>query len=65
LAGSFAFLKTSYAPPLRRPTDFLPTPLTAPNQRKGDGSMASYVLLAIVIGLVIYLFYAVINPEKF
>jgi K+-transporting ATPase KdpF subunit len=28
-------------------------------------SMASYALLAIVIGLVIYLFYAVINPEKF
>jgi K+-transporting ATPase KdpF subunit len=27
--------------------------------------MAIYVLLAIVIGLVIYLFYAVINPEKF
>ena len=31
----------------------------------GAESMASYVLLAIVIGLVIYLFYAVINPEKF
>jgi K+-transporting ATPase KdpF subunit len=28
-------------------------------------SMASYVLVAVVIGLVIYLFYAVINPEKF
>lgn len=28
-------------------------------------AMATYVLLAIVIGLVIYLFYAVINPEKF
>jgi len=28
-------------------------------------SVASYVLVAIVIGLVIYLFYAVINPEKF
>jgi len=27
--------------------------------------MASYVLVAVVIGLVIYLFYAVINPEKF
>jgi len=27
--------------------------------------MASYALPAIVIGLVIYLFYAVINPEKF
>ncbi|MGP0092503.1 MAG: K(+)-transporting ATPase subunit F [Xanthobacteraceae bacterium] len=27
--------------------------------------MALYVLLAIVVGLVIYLFYAVINPEKF
>jgi len=24
-----------------------------------------YVLLAIVVGLVIYLFYAVVNPEKF
>jgi K+-transporting ATPase KdpF subunit len=31
----------------------------------GTRSMASYVLLAIVIGLVIYLFYAVINPDKF
>jgi K+-transporting ATPase KdpF subunit len=30
-----------------------------------NDSMASYVLVAIVIGLVIYLFYAVINPEKF
>jgi len=27
--------------------------------------MALYVLMAIVIGLVIYLFYAVIHPEKF
>jgi len=27
--------------------------------------MASYVLVAIVVGLVIYLFYAVIHPEKF
>jgi len=27
--------------------------------------MASYVLVALVVGLVIYLFYAVINPEKF
>jgi len=27
--------------------------------------MASYVLVAIVICLVIYLFYAVINPENF
>jgi len=27
--------------------------------------MASYVLMGLVIGLVIYLFYAVINPEKF
>jgi len=27
--------------------------------------MASYLLMAIVVGLVIYLFYAVINPEKF
>jgi len=27
--------------------------------------MASYLLMAIVAGLVIYLFYAVINPEKF
>ncbi|MGO9263544.1 MAG: K(+)-transporting ATPase subunit F [Candidatus Binataceae bacterium] len=27
--------------------------------------MALYVLMGIVIGLVIYLFYAVINPEKF
>jgi len=27
--------------------------------------MAVYVLMAIVAGLVIYLFYAVINPEKF
>ncbi len=27
--------------------------------------MALYVLMAIVVGLVIYLFYAVINPEKF
>jgi len=27
--------------------------------------MALYVLLAVVVGLVIYLFYAVINPEKF
>jgi K+-transporting ATPase KdpF subunit len=31
----------------------------------GNESMASYVLVAIVIGLVIYLFYDVINPEKF
>jgi len=27
--------------------------------------MANYALLAIVVGVVIYLFYAVINPEKF
>jgi len=27
--------------------------------------MASYVLVALVIALVIYLFYAVIHPEKF
>jgi len=27
--------------------------------------MASYVLVAVVIALVIYLFYAVIHPEKF
>jgi len=27
--------------------------------------MASYVLLAVVAALVVYLFYAVINPEKF
>jgi len=27
--------------------------------------MASYVLIAVVIALVIYLFYAVIHPEKF
>jgi len=27
--------------------------------------MALYVLMTIVVGLVIYLFYAVINPEKF
>lgn len=34
-------------------------------ERYGDGTMASYVLMAIVVALVIYLFYAVINPEKF
>jgi len=27
--------------------------------------MALYFLMAVVVGLVIYLFYAVINPEKF
>jgi len=27
--------------------------------------MATYVLVAVVIALVIYLFYAVIHPEKF
>jgi len=27
--------------------------------------MALDILMAIVVGLVIYLFYAVINPEKF
>jgi len=27
--------------------------------------VASYVLVAVVIALVIYLFYAVIHPEKF
>jgi len=27
--------------------------------------MALYVLMAIVASLVVYLFYAVINPEKF
>jgi len=27
--------------------------------------MASYVLVAVVVALVIYLFYAVIHPEKF
>jgi len=27
--------------------------------------MASYILLAVVVALVIYLFYAVINPDKF
>jgi len=27
--------------------------------------MALYVLMGIVVGLVIYLFYAVINPDKF
>ncbi|MGO9450694.1 MAG: K(+)-transporting ATPase subunit F [Candidatus Binataceae bacterium] len=27
--------------------------------------MALYILMGIVVGLVIYLFYAVTNPEKF
>jgi len=27
--------------------------------------MTSYMLLALVIALVIYLFYAIINPDKF
>ncbi|MGO9606443.1 MAG: K(+)-transporting ATPase subunit F [Candidatus Binataceae bacterium] len=27
--------------------------------------MALYILMGIVVALVIYLFYAVINPEKF
>jgi K+-transporting ATPase KdpF subunit len=30
-----------------------------------DRNMALYVLLAMVVALVIYLFYAVIHPEKF
>jgi K+-transporting ATPase KdpF subunit len=30
-----------------------------------DREMALYVLLAMVVALVIYLFYAVIHPEKF
>ena len=30
-----------------------------------DRNMALYVLLAMVAALVIYLFYAVIHPEKF
>ena len=30
-----------------------------------DRKMALYVLLAMVVALVIYLFYAVIHPEKF
>jgi K+-transporting ATPase KdpF subunit len=31
----------------------------------GRRRMALYLLVAIVVGLVIYLFYAVIHPEKF
>ena len=30
-----------------------------------DWNMALYVLLAMIVALVIYLFYAVIHPEKF
>jgi K+-transporting ATPase KdpF subunit len=55
-------LKTLYDPRPCRRTIYQPTAL---DSRDGDISMASYVLLAIVVGLVIYLFYAVINPEKF
>jgi K+-transporting ATPase KdpF subunit len=64
-ARSSAFLKTSYGPRLHCRTIIPPPSTTVLDRRKGDDSMASYVLLAIVIGLVIYLFYAVINPEKF
>jgi K+-transporting ATPase KdpF subunit len=46
-----------------------PDPFGRPRARElrftRNESMASYVLVAVVIGLVIYLFYAVINPEKF
>jgi K+-transporting ATPase KdpF subunit len=34
-------------------------------QASKDRNMALYVLMAIIIALVIYLFYAVIHPEKF
>jgi K+-transporting ATPase KdpF subunit len=34
-------------------------------EHPGNDIMATYALMAIVIALVIYLFYAVINPEKF
>jgi len=30
-----------------------------------EPTMASYVLLTLVVALVIYLFYAVIHPERF
>ncbi|MGO9681055.1 MAG: K(+)-transporting ATPase subunit F [Beijerinckiaceae bacterium] len=34
--------------------------------KRGTGpDMTSYVLLIMVIALVIYLFYAIINPDKF
>jgi K+-transporting ATPase KdpF subunit len=46
-----------------------PDPFGRPRARERrftrNNSMASYVLVAVVVGLVIYLFYAVINPEKF
>jgi len=31
----------------------------------GDWSMASHILMALVLGLVVYLFFAVINPDEF
>ncbi|NWB83506.1 potassium-transporting ATPase subunit F [Pseudomonas gingeri] len=42
-------------------------PSAAPTQTRQEGilDMAIDLLLALVVGVVIYLFYAVINPEKF
>ncbi|RBH55925.1 K(+)-transporting ATPase subunit F [Pseudomonas sp. MWU13-2860] len=44
----------------------VPRPLP-PTQTRQEGilDMAIDLLLALVVGVVIYLFYAVINPEKF
>jgi K+-transporting ATPase KdpF subunit len=41
--------------------------VSRPRRQSGsyEYNMALYVLLAMVVALVIYLFYAVIHPEKF
>jgi K+-transporting ATPase KdpF subunit len=38
---------------------------SAARQAKGTAMLSVYVLILLVALLVIYLFYAVINPEKF
>jgi K+-transporting ATPase KdpF subunit len=75
-AVSFAFLSVSSnrvscclrQPPPRPNTrtqrDASDTAADNPQAEIG-GAMADYILLAIVAAMVVYLFYAVINPEKF
>jgi len=40
-------------------------PAAPPERQKGIAMVSVYVLALLVLALVIYLFYAVINPEKF
>jgi K+-transporting ATPase KdpF subunit len=45
--------------------NLVPAPALPAADDTGRRDVALYVLMAIVVALVIYLFYAVINPEKF